>query len=111
MSEASVIEAAVAMFTDAENGKYEAIAELFMEKFEEKYKAWMTRVRLGVRTADLNSQILLDCLNSKLFYEGFDEYAYRSAYNSKHGLIQKSETEIKDRIEKLKEKKDNKRND
>ena len=40
------------------------VAEKLLTKIEEKYKNMFTRLRLGVTTADKNSQVMLEILNS-----------------------------------------------
>lgn len=108
MSETAVVEEALNRFFTDDKNKYDIIAEKFIEKYEEKYGSYMTRIRLGVRTADMNSQIMLDVLNSMLLYKGITNDAYFSVDEMEHGIIANSRGNIKEKISRAKQRKDNK---
>ena len=46
----------------------QALVEDLLDKIEERYGKQITRIRLGIRTADINSQIILELLNTLMFY-------------------------------------------
>lgn len=107
ISETAVVEQALLKYFKTPAA--DELADIFLEKFESKYKEYMTKIRLGVWGADKNSQILVDCFNSMLSFQGVPGEAYRAASSSKHDLIIKAEGNLKETIAKAKEKKDNKR--
>lgn len=55
------------------NEAAEDASNLFLKKFDEKYKTLFTRIRLGVTNADRNSDILLLLLNAMMLYHDIDK--------------------------------------
>ena len=56
VTETFVFEQALKQYFQNQREEYDRIAERFLELYEEKYKNYMTRVRLAAREADVNSQ-------------------------------------------------------
>lgn len=102
-----VEEALLQYFEINRENEYEKIAEYFLKKYEEKYSAYMTRVRLGVRTADINSQLLVELLNSIFMMQGYRENAYFPTARQENPVLKEAREDIKQRIENAKQKKDN----
>ena len=57
---AIIEEALLQYFESSKQNEYEKIADILLEKFDEKYSAYRTRIRLGVRTAEINSQVMME---------------------------------------------------
>lgn len=74
---------------------------------DKKYGNLFTRLRLGTRTAEQNSTVLLDLANTMLLLKGIDEYAFTAVSESESPMITKSKDGIKKMIEINKQKKDN----
>lgn len=74
-----------------------------------KFKDDITRLRLGLRTAEQNSIIILDLLNTLLYEYKIDILMPAYSYTT-HDLVTKSKERIKEIIEANKQRKDNKNN-
>ena len=48
-------------------GSDEALAKLLVKEMDEHYKNFFTRIRLGIRSSDINSQVILEILNTLLY--------------------------------------------
>lgn len=86
----------------------EAVANRVMELFEKKYGNSLTRIRLATRTADINSQVIIEILNSVL-YAGSLTASFVPTDVMKNELIEKSEDKVKAKIAYYKQLKDNKK--
>lgn len=86
----------------------EAVANRVMELFEKKYGNSFTRIRLATRTADINSQVIIEILNS-ILYSGSLTASFVSTDAIKNELIEKSEDKVKAKIAYYKQLKDNKK--
>lgn len=82
------------------------VAEKLLTKIEEKYKNVFTRIRLGVATADKNSQVMLEILNSIILNLSMDKMYDTDILES--NIVKESKDTVKNRIEKYKQLKDNK---
>ena len=82
------------------------VAEKLLTKIEEKYKNMFTRLRLGVTTADKNSQVMLEILNSIILNLSMDKMYDTDILES--NIVKESKDTVKNRIEKYKQLKDNK---
>lgn len=87
----------------------EAVANRVMELFEKKYGNSLTRVRLATRTADINSQVIIEILNS-ILYAGSLTASFVPTDIMKNELIEKSEDKVKAKIAYYKQLKDNRKN-
>ena len=65
-----------------------------------------TRLRLGVTTADKNSQVMLEILNSIILNLSMDKMYDTDILES--NIVKESKDTVKNRIEKYKQLKDNK---
>ena len=82
------------------------VAEKLLTKIEEKYKNMFTRLRLGVTTADKNSHVMLEILNSIILNLSMDKMYDTDILES--NIVKESKDTVKNRIEKYKQLKDNK---
>lgn len=85
----------------------QACAGVFMESFENKYKDMFTRMRLGINTADRNSQVLIEILNSMII--GDDRTDFYATDTLESDIVKESKNAVKDRIARYKQIKDNKK--
>lgn len=86
----------------------EAVAKKVMELFENKYGNALTRIRLASRTADINTQVLIEIINS-ILYSGSVTAAFLPTDVMKNEIIEKSEERIKARIAYYKQLSDDKK--
>lgn len=87
----------------------ESIANRVIDLFEKKYGNALTRIRLASRTSDINSQILIEVINS-ILYSGNITSSFVSTDIMKNEIIEKSEDKVKAKIAYYKQLKDNKSN-
>lgn len=106
-SENRLIEEALAAYLSDRQSEYEKVADLFLQKYDEKYSAYMTRVRLGVRTADVNSQVLIEIMNTLLMSQQLTGDHYVSTREMTHPIVKKSKATIDEIIRHAKQLKDN----
>lgn len=79
-----------------------------IKEFREEFKNDIVRFRLGLRTAEQNSIIIKDILNTMLF--DFNPDIYNAAKgDTKHWITYKSEKELREMIESKKQRKDDKK--
>lgn len=102
-------EALIQYFKTNKQDEYEMIADRFLEKFSEKYAAYMTRMRLGVRTAEINSQLQMEIINTLLFVKNIKRESYVSTDMMEAPLMTEAKSTVKNRIERAKQKKDHAR--
>lgn len=105
-SETLIIEQSLQHFFDGQ--KYDQIADVFLEKFDEKYQNYMTRVRLASRGADQNTQVLLEIINT-LLYVNEVQPDFLSTDKMEHPIMKKARSSIKERIANFKQRIDEKR--
>jgi hypothetical protein len=82
------------------------LSNALLAKFDDKYKNMFTRIRLGSNTADVNSQIILEILNTMLITQSVN-----TAFTSKivkSPVWEDCDIEVKRRIAEYKQIKDNK---
>ncbi len=85
------------------------IAETVVKKLEEKYNNLFTRLRLGVRTADLNSQILMEMMNSICSCEQLESLSYTPSDILPSPILSDATSYIKTKIANYKQKADSKK--
>jgi len=83
-----------------------AMADIIVKKIETKYSNLFTRLRLGTGTADKNSQIIIEILNSLVFNLEFTKAFTTDVVPT--DIILESQDTVKKRIERYKQIKDNK---
>ncbi|MCU7378931.1 hypothetical protein OBO34_11245 [Clostridiales Family XIII bacterium ASD5510] len=105
-SETLILEQALQRFFADQSQEYEKIAEAFLEKFDEKYKNYMTRVRLAARGADVNSQVMIEILNTLLFLQGVKGEMFLSTDKTEHEVLKHAKETIRERIARFKQRKD-----
>lgn len=82
------------------NGLIESISDRVIEKYNSKYEDIFTRLRLGTNATDKNAQIILEVLNSIVYYTHDSEAV--STDILKTDIVAGSETTVKKRIEAFK---------
>lgn len=95
---------------DREKEKSEDLAKEIVNVLEDKYKNTFTRIRLASRTADINSQIILEILNSMLYAPGMASTNFVSTDTLKNEIVEQAENQTKAKIAYYKQLKDNKKN-
>ncbi len=105
LTRSAAVEQIIMEFERKTESQIDLVARRFLEIFDEKYNAVFTRLRLGTRTADINSQITLELLNTLMiqFCEDVDlvpTKKYRAI------AFMQAEAEIKKRIAAYKQNKD-----
>ena len=111
VTETFVFEQALKQYFQNQREEYYRIAERFLELYEEKYKNYMTRVRLAAREADVNSQILLELANSMLFLNSAEGKDFIASDEMEHPMMQNAKHFVKDRIARFKQKNDSRRHE
>lgn len=101
---AIIEEALLQYFESSKQNKYEEIANIFLEKLDEKYSAYRTRIRLGVRTAEINSQVMMEVLNTLLMLKGTQRSAFTSIQEAESPVISEAKHAVKEKIGKAAEK-------
>lgn len=81
-----------------------AVADKVIEKLDEKYRNIFTRIRLGTSTADKNSQIILEILNSMILNQGLTLTYDTDTVES--DIVREGKDIVKKRIENYKQRKD-----
>lgn len=100
------IELIVRQHKDMNGEQMKVLANMILNMFEEKYKNMFTRIRLASSSSDINSQIILEILNSIILNSEIEQYYSTDIYES--DIIKDSKKSVKDRIARLKQIKDNK---
>lgn len=88
------------------NNGNEQLADKIIEKFDEKYNNLFTRIRLGSNGAEKNSQVLIEILNSMIVNLSLSDYFSTDTLES--NIVIESKENVKERIARLKQIKDNK---
>ena len=100
------IELIVRQHKDMNGEQMKVLADMILNMFEERYKNMFTRIRLASNSSDINSQIILEILNSIILNSEIEQYYSTDIYES--DIIKDSKKSVKDRIARLKQIKDNK---
>ena len=104
-----IIEDALLQYFDKEK-QMEELTDRFIEKFDAKYKNYMTRVRLASRGADVNSQVLIELFNTSLLHKKYTEDDFVISESMESPVLRCAKEGVKDRIERFKLAKDSKGN-
>lgn len=83
------------------------IADRLLSKMEEKYKNIFTRIRLASTTSDINSQVMLEILNSMLINMNVKKGYMTDVVEAQ--VVTESKQHVKNKIAKFKQIKDNKK--
>ena len=102
-----IVEDAVRQYL-AQDQMIDALSDAVIEKFDEKYKNFMTRVRLASRSADINSQINLELWNMSLLQRKMTMDDFIMSEKAESPVLQAAKEGVKIRIEKFKQSKDSK---
>lgn len=84
----------------------EKMIDIISEKIKEELKNDLTRLRLGVRTAERNSIILKDIANTFLYKENYS-YLMPATGKEKHKVLLEAEKHLNEIISHAKQVKDN----
>lgn len=84
----------------------EKMIDIISEKIKEELKNDLTRLRLGVRTAERNSIILKDIANTFLYKENYS-YLMPATGKEKHKVLIEAEKHLNEIISHAKQVKDN----
>ena len=52
---------------ERENDNVDVLADCIVDKIKDRYENMFTRIRLGATTADRNSQVMIEILNSMIY--------------------------------------------
>lgn len=88
-----------------EHLKEDANIKKFLDAFDNKYKNVITRIRLSSREADINVQILIEMMNTLMFFQSIN-----SPYTTSTGespVYKACKEEVKEKISHYKQIKDN----
>lgn len=107
-SDTQTIQFIVNEYYNLQDDYLDKVANMFLEKLEDRYKNMFTRMRLGISTTDRSVQAIMEITNTLLMlnYPG-DEYELISTDISKAKMYEEAEEKIKDRIANYKQRKDN----
>ena len=105
-SVSAAIDMIIAEHKERESGQADIISDKIIDKLEEKYKNMFTRMRLGISTADVNSQVLLEIMNSVILNTDMDRMYDTEILES--DIVKESREIVKNRIARYKQIKDNK---
>lgn len=83
-----------------------ALADIFIQKIDEKYGNLFTRLRLGVGTADKNSQVIIEILNSMVLNQEMDRVYSTEVLEA--DITKESKEIVTKRIENYKQRKNHK---
>ncbi len=85
--------------------KRKSLADEIADSLIERDKKYRERLRWATRTAELNSQMLLDAVNTILVSKSYEYCCFPEAYMSP--VLQQSKENIERKIEHFKQEKDN----
>lgn len=103
----SSIDMIIKEYQNVQSGFVENLSSTILDQINNKYGELFKRTRIGINSADFNSQILIELLNTLIIGLEIDE-TYLTSQIKSDALI-KSEESIKERIAYLKQLKDNKK--
>jgi len=83
-----------------------AMSDIVVKKIETKFSNLFTRLRLGTGTADKNSQVIIEILNSMVLNQDLEKAFSTEVIES--DIVKESKETIRKRIEHYKQIKDNK---
>ena len=86
-----------------------AMSDIVVKKIETKFSNLFTRLRLGTGTADKNSQVIIEILNSLVLNQDIEKAYSTDVLES--DIVKESKDIVKKRIERYKQIKDNKNYD
>lgn len=84
-----------------------AFADILLEKYDQKYCDLHARLRFGVKSAEINSEVALNAANMLLHHFGIKKDYLLT--EMKMPVIQRSQEHIRERINGFKQRKDSRR--
>lgn len=102
-----IIEEALSAYFNQDE-QIERTAAKVIELYDKKYRNHMTRVRMGVRTADINSQVLVEICNTLLLLKKINGNDFIGTDDMESPIVRKAKESINERIRKAKQEKDSK---
>ena len=108
LSKTDALELIIREHQKQSSDELEKISEAVIDKFQSKYKNFMTRLRLSTNYTDRNVQIALEVLNTMLIGLSLDKNAITTKNGKCQTLIQ-CENEITRKIAEYKQYNDNKK--
>ena len=106
----AAIELIISNDREKEKNQNEDLAKEIVNVLEDKYKNTFTRIRLASRTADINSQVIIEILNSMLYSPSMSATNFVSTDTLKNDIVEQAENQTKAKIAYYKQLKDNKKN-
>lgn len=104
-SEANAVKFIINDYKEKDEAR-EKMIDIISEKIKEELKTDLTRLRLGVRTAERNSIILKDIANTFLYKENYS-YLMPATGKEKHKVLIEAEKHLNEIISHAKQVKDN----
>lgn len=102
-----IVEDAVRQYL-AQDQMLDKLADIVIDKFDEKYGNFMTRVRLASRSADINTQLILELWNMSLLQRHLTEDDFVMSDKLESPVLRSAKKGVKERLDKLKQAKDSK---
>lgn len=103
--EVDVLKLIIHDYKNMKDWKY-LIDDKMPKKIKEELKSDLTRLRLGVRTAERNSIVMKDILNTMLYVENY-HYLMPAVGKEKHKMLIEAENHLEEIISHAKQVKDN----
>ncbi len=73
LTNTKAIEEIISFHQNQSTTELDKIADQLLNRFEEKYKNWFTRMRLATNYSEKNIQIVIELLNSLIISSGVDK--------------------------------------
>lgn len=105
-TETAALEYIINEYDEWNDKKIDILADTFLKRFEEKYKNAIVRLRLGTTATDKNVQVMIELLNTIIAYN-FSQDVLQPTSTSKTEMLKQAENEVKEKIARYKEVKDN----
>lgn len=107
-SRQDIVEDAILKYLEDRNKniEYDKLADQILDKWEMRYAAFLTGLRMSTRNADRNSQIMLEVMNSILLLDGYKEDAFTPSGRMESPIIKQAREYIKEKIALAKQRKD-----
>lgn len=105
-TETAALEYIINEYDEWNDKKIDILADTFLKRFEEQYKNTIVRLRLGTTATDKNVQVMIELLNTIIAYN-FSQDVLQPTSTSKTEMLKQAENEVKEKIARYKEVKDN----
>lgn len=107
LSNTAALEKIICEHQNYKGKEYDILAEKVIDLLERKYKNLFTRIRLASTMADRRTEVIVEILNSLVYHLEVED-----SYNTeimKSAIVEDSENTVKRRVARLKQIKDNKK--